>query len=116
LVREVFRSTRASAIGWFPNLKEKTSPSQGNLQADGVPCGVVAKLERGAKVADIGCGHGWSTVLMAKAFPKSQFVGYDFHAGSIDDARAHAREHGVGSTRGSRSRPSSRFPTKASTS
>jgi SAM-dependent methyltransferase len=57
--------------------------------------GVVAKLERGAKVADIGCGHGWSTVLMAKAFPNSQFVGYDFHAGSIDDARAHAHAHGV---------------------
>ena len=58
--------------------------------------GVVAKLERGAKVADIGCGHGWSTVLMAKAFPNSQFVGYDFHAGSIEDARAHAHAHGVG--------------------
>jgi SAM-dependent methyltransferase len=58
--------------------------------------GVVAKLERGAKVADVGCGHGWSTVLMAKAFPNSQFVGYDFHAGSIDDARAHAHAHGVG--------------------
>lgn len=57
--------------------------------------GVVAKLERGAKVADVGCGHGWSTVLMAKAFPNSQFTGYDFHAGSIEDARAHAREHGV---------------------
>ncbi|HEX9327719.1 MAG TPA: class I SAM-dependent methyltransferase [Reyranella sp.] len=58
--------------------------------------GVMAKLERGAKVADIGCGHGWSTVLMAKAFPNSQFVGYDFHGGSIEDARNHARAHGVG--------------------
>jgi 2-polyprenyl-3-methyl-5-hydroxy-6-metoxy-1,4-benzoquinol methylase len=57
--------------------------------------GVLAKLERGAKVADVGCGHGWSTVLMAKAFPKSQFVGYDFHDGSIADARAHADTHGV---------------------
>lgn len=57
--------------------------------------GVVAKLERGAKVADIGCGHGWSTVLMAKAFPKSEFIGYDFHAGSIADARAHANSHGA---------------------
>jgi 2-polyprenyl-3-methyl-5-hydroxy-6-metoxy-1,4-benzoquinol methylase len=62
--------------------------------------GVLSKLERGAKVADVGCGHGWSTVLMAKAFPKSQFVGFDFHEGSIDDARAHARQHGVdGNTR-----------------
>ncbi len=57
--------------------------------------GVVAKLEAGAKVADIGCGHGWSTVLMAKAFPKSQFIGYDFHPGSIRDAQAHAEAHGV---------------------
>jgi ubiquinone/menaquinone biosynthesis C-methylase UbiE len=57
--------------------------------------GVVDKLTRGAKVADVGCGHGWSTVLMAKAFPKSQFIGYDFHPGSIENARAHAESHGV---------------------
>lgn len=57
--------------------------------------GVVKKLEQGIKVADIGCGHGWSTVLMAKAFPKSLFVGYDFHPDSIADARAHAEAHGV---------------------
>jgi len=57
--------------------------------------GVVEKLKKGARVADVGCGHGWSTVLMAKAFPASQFVGYDFHASSIDDARAHAETHGV---------------------
>ena len=57
--------------------------------------GVVEKLERGAKVADVGCGHGWSTVLMAKAFPNSQFIGYDFHPSSIEHAAAHAREHGV---------------------
>jgi 2-polyprenyl-3-methyl-5-hydroxy-6-metoxy-1,4-benzoquinol methylase len=62
--------------------------------------GVVTKLQAGAKVADVGCGHGWSTVLMAKAFPSSQFVGYDFHAGSIEDARRHAEAHGVsGNTR-----------------
>ncbi len=57
--------------------------------------GVVDKLTRGATVADVGCGHGWSTVMMAKAFPNSQFVGYDFHPGSIEVARAHADLHGV---------------------
>jgi 2-polyprenyl-3-methyl-5-hydroxy-6-metoxy-1,4-benzoquinol methylase len=56
---------------------------------------VLKKLEAGAKVADIGCGHGWSTVLMAKAFPKSQFIGYDFHPGSIADAQSHAETHGA---------------------
>jgi SAM-dependent methyltransferase len=68
-----------------------------NLVANWLPAldSVVAKLERGATVADVGCGHGWSTVLMAKAFPRSTFVGYDFHPSSIENARAHAEEHGV---------------------
>lgn len=57
--------------------------------------GVVEKLQRGARVADLGCGHGWSTVLMAKAFPNSQFIGYDFHPGSIEEARKHAEMHAV---------------------
>ena len=57
--------------------------------------GVTAKLERGASVADVGCGHGFSTVIMAKAFPNSRFVGYDFHPGSIAQARLHAETHGV---------------------
>lgn len=57
--------------------------------------GVVAKLLTGAKVADVGCGHGHSTVLMAKAFPKSRFWGFDAHAGSIEAARRHAEEAGV---------------------
>ncbi|MCA6125783.1 methyltransferase domain-containing protein [Bradyrhizobium sp. WSM 1704] len=53
--------------------------------------GVVAKLERGATVADIGCGHGVSTLLMAKAFPNSTFYGFDYHDGSIATAREAAR-------------------------
>jgi SAM-dependent methyltransferase len=57
--------------------------------------GVVAKLERGATVADVGCGHGFSTVIMAKAFPNSSFIGYDFHSASVEQARAHAKQHGV---------------------
>ncbi len=57
--------------------------------------GVVAKLEAGARVADIGCGHGSSTILMAKAFPRSTFVGSDYHEGSIETARSRAEEAGV---------------------
>jgi SAM-dependent methyltransferase len=57
--------------------------------------GVVAKLESGAKVADVGCGHGSSTVLMAQAFPNSTFHGFDFHGVSIDHARDRARNAGV---------------------
>lgn len=58
--------------------------------------GVVAKLERGAKVADVGCGHGVSTVLMAEAFPNSTFTGFDFHPRSVEAASTHARQHGMG--------------------
>ena len=54
--------------------------------------GVVAKLERGAKVADVGCGHGVSTRLMAKAFPNSRFFGFDYHDGSIEAAREAAKQ------------------------
>jgi SAM-dependent methyltransferase len=70
---------------------------QNNLIAQWLPAldGVTEKLQRGAAVADVGCGHGWSTVLMAKAYPNSTFVGYDFHSNSVEQARAHAREHGV---------------------
>lgn len=58
--------------------------------------GVVERLEAGGKVADVGCGHGISTALMAKAFPKSSFIGYDYHAPSVEVARERAREAGVG--------------------
>ena len=57
--------------------------------------GVVEKLERGARVADIGCGHGASTVIMAQAFPNSTFVGSDYHEGSINVARQRAQDAGV---------------------
>jgi SAM-dependent methyltransferase len=57
--------------------------------------GVVEKLEAGAKVADIGCGHGSSTILMAQAYPNSTFEGYDYHEGSIATARERAEEAGV---------------------
>jgi len=57
--------------------------------------GVEAKLKAGAKVADIGCGVGFSTLLMAEAFPNSRFVGYDFHEPSVAEARRHAEAHGL---------------------
>lgn len=57
--------------------------------------GVVTRLQTGATVADIGCGHGHSTVLMAEAFPNSRFHGYDTHVGSIEAARENARAAGV---------------------
>ncbi|MEP6634329.1 MAG: class I SAM-dependent methyltransferase [Luteimonas sp.] len=61
--------------------------------------GAVDKLARGGKAADVGCGHGASTTLMAKAFPNSLFVGYDYHAASIEVARQRARDAGVANVR-----------------
>ena len=55
-----------------------------------------AKLKAGAKVADVGCGLGTSTILMAQAYPKSTFVGFDYHDGSIKMAREAAAKAGVG--------------------
>jgi ubiquinone/menaquinone biosynthesis C-methylase UbiE len=68
-----------------------------HLVAEWLPAldGIVARLESGARVADLGCGHGASTVLMAEAFPKSTFFGSDYHQGSIDEARKRAADAGV---------------------
>ncbi|MGX1854839.1 methyltransferase domain-containing protein [Streptomyces sp. NBC_01456] len=57
--------------------------------------GVVEKLEHGARVADIGCGYGYSTALMAQAFPRSRFRGFDFHRPSVEAARGIAAERGL---------------------
>lgn len=69
----------------------------GNLVGAWIPAldGVDAKLRKGAKVADVGCGLGASTILLAKAYPKSTFFGFDYHAPSIEAARARARDAGV---------------------
>src|SRR5580704_2186411 len=65
-----------------------------NLLASWLPAldGVEAKLRNGAKAADVGCGHGASTILLAKAFPKSEFVGYDYHDPSIETATQRAKD------------------------
>jgi len=68
-----------------------------NLMSTWIPAldGVQAKLERGARVADVGCGTGSSTLLMAKAFPKSKFFGFDYHDKSVAAARDHAKKEGL---------------------
>jgi 2-polyprenyl-3-methyl-5-hydroxy-6-metoxy-1,4-benzoquinol methylase len=70
---------------------------RGNLISSWIPAldGVQAKLEAGGKVADVGCGHGASTILMAQSFPKSRFFGFDLHGPSIATAKDRAREAGM---------------------
>lgn len=70
---------------------------RGSLVQEWLPAldGVREKLEAGAKVADIGCGHGHSSIIMAEAFPKSRFWGYDGHPESIEAARDHAQASGL---------------------
>jgi ubiquinone/menaquinone biosynthesis C-methylase UbiE len=65
-----------------------------NLVSQWLPAleGVVARLEQGAKVADVGCGHGASTVILAQAFPKSTIHGFDYHGPSIEQARQRAAQ------------------------
>lgn len=68
-----------------------------NLVGSWIPAfdGLEEKLKAGAKVADVGCGHGASTILMAQAYPKSTFVGFDYHQSSIESARTKAKQAGV---------------------
>ncbi|HET9961640.1 MAG TPA: class I SAM-dependent methyltransferase [Nitrospiraceae bacterium] len=73
---------------------------RGSLLQQWLPAlpGVIEKLENGAKVADVGCGHGHSTLLMAAAFPHSRFWGYDNHEESVVEARENARRSNAGSS------------------
>ena len=94
-----------AGVGWHEHSQDVISGSergfrpayQANLISVWLPAldGVVAKLERGAVVADVGCGHGTSTILMAQAFPAATFVGSDYHEDSITTARQRAAEAGV---------------------
>jgi SAM-dependent methyltransferase len=100
---ETFRS--GSGMGWhehdhrlFRGTERFFRPGyRAHLVSEWIPAleGAQEKLERGAKVADVGCGHGASTVIMAQAFPNSEFVGFDYHEPSIERAREAAFEAGV---------------------
>jgi SAM-dependent methyltransferase len=102
-ITEAARS--GEGIGWHDHVHDVHDGCErffrpgynANLVGSWLPAldGVVKKLERGATVADVGCGHGSSTILMAKAFPTSTFVGSDYHEGGIATARARAEEAGV---------------------
>jgi SAM-dependent methyltransferase len=99
------RFVQGDGVGWHEHhhdLWDGTDRAFGaayrtHLVAEWLPAldGVVAKLEAGALVADVGCGHGASTILMAQAFPKSQFIGCDVHAEAIEIARQRAWDGGV---------------------
>jgi len=103
-ITDAFRSGKG--VGWHehdPGLFEGTErffrPGYAvNLVPTWIPAleGVQAKLEQGGRVADVGCGHGSSTILMAKAFPASRFVGFDYHDRSIAWAREAAKREGLG--------------------
>jgi SAM-dependent methyltransferase len=102
-VAEAFRSGRG--LGWhercpclFRGTERFFRPGYNtNLVSSWIPAldGVEAKLKAGATVADVGCGHGASTILMAKAYPNSRFNGFDYHAPSVERAREAARAAGV---------------------
>jgi SAM-dependent methyltransferase len=97
-ITESFRT--GNGMGWhehdhrlFRGTERFFRPGyKAHLVAEWIPAldGVSEKLERGAVVADVGCGHGASTILMAQAFPNSTFVGFDYHDGSIEQARLRA--------------------------
>ncbi len=102
-VAEAFRT--GGGVGWhehdpelFTGVERFFRPGYlANLVGSWIPAldGVAEKLAQGARVADIGCGHGASTIIMGKAFPRSTFVGFDYHQASIDAASERARRAGV---------------------
>jgi SAM-dependent methyltransferase len=102
-ITAAFRS--GGGVGWHEHNHDLFAGTErffrpgysANLISAWIPAldGVQAKLESGALVADVGCGHGASTLIMAEAFPRSRFVGFDYHDGSIEHARQAAESAGV---------------------
>jgi len=102
-ITAAFRS--GAGVGWhehnpdvFAGCERFFRPGYAaNLVSAWIPAldGVEAKLAASARVADVGCGHGASTVLMAQAWPASTFIGFDYHPGSIEQARKRAADAGV---------------------
>jgi SAM-dependent methyltransferase len=102
-ITDAFRTGRG--IGWHEHDAELFQGTErffrpnyaANLLSQWIPAltGVKERLESGGRVADVGCGHGSSTILMAQAFPKSTFFGFDYHPASIEWARKAAEKAGV---------------------
>lgn len=102
-IAEAFRT--GAGFGWHEHSKCLFRGTErffrpgynANLVTAWIPAleGTHARLTQGASVADVGCGHGASTILMAQAYPKSHFVGFDYHLPSIESARAAAQKAGV---------------------
>ncbi len=85
-------------VGVFEGCEKFFRPAYAaNLVSAWIPAlqGAESKLHAGAQIADVGCGHGASSILMAKAYPNSRVVGFDYHEGSIQAARAAAQKAGV---------------------
>ena len=103
-ITDAFRSGKGSdgtntIMAYLPALSAFSVPIIARIwSSEWIPAldGVEAKLKAGAKVADVGCGLGTSTILMAQGYPKSTFVGFDYHDGSIKMAREAAAKAGVG--------------------
>jgi SAM-dependent methyltransferase len=101
---EIFRTGKG--FGWhehekglFEGCERFFRPSYlANLTTNWIPAldGVEERLRKGARVADIGCGHGASTLLMAQTYPESEFFGFDYHDASIERAREKAEAAGLG--------------------
>jgi len=117
-IEQAFRT--GHGVGWHEHHHDLFAGTErffrpgysANLISSWIPAldGVQAKLETGALVADVGCGHGASTILMAQAFPRSEFVGFDYHEASIAHARETASTAGVDGRASFEVAPAKAFP------